>query len=114
MPIYEYGCEQCGHVLEEWAKLDDPPPSKCPKCGTPNPKKLISKTAFHLKGGGWYAQGYGAGGGAPKPAEGATSTTDTASTTPATPAAPAAAPATPAATPTPSSTPSSTPSTSST
>lgn len=64
MPIYEYGCESCGHVLEVWAKVDDAPPAACPKCGHENPKKLISRTAFHLKGGGWYAQGYGSGGGA--------------------------------------------------
>jgi putative FmdB family regulatory protein len=106
MPIYEYGCEQCGHVLEEWAKLDDPPPANCPKCGAPNPKKLISKTAFHLKGGGWYAQGYGAGGGEARPAETSAASAETTSTTPAAPATPAAAPATPAATPTPSATPS--------
>jgi len=64
MPIYEYGCESCGHVLEVWAKVDDAPPAACPKCGHASPKKLISRTAFHLKGGGWYAQGYGSSGGA--------------------------------------------------
>lgn len=64
MPIYEYGCEACGHVLEVWAKVDDAPPATCPQCGHANPKKLISRTAFHLKGGGWYAQGYGSSGSA--------------------------------------------------
>lgn len=82
MPIYEYGCESCGHVLEVWAKVDDAPPAACPKCGQANPKKLISRTAFHLKGGGWYAQGYGSSGGAGSSAKSSDSSTP--STTPST------------------------------
>lgn len=63
MPIYEYGCDQCGQIMEVWAKISDPPPATCATCGAQSPRKLVSRTAFHLKGGGWYAQGYGAGGG---------------------------------------------------
>lgn len=63
MPIYEYGCDRCGHIMEVWAKISDPPPTTCNECQAPDPRKLVSRTAFLLKGGGWYAQGYGSGGG---------------------------------------------------
>lgn len=58
MPIYEYKCTSCGHVLEIIQKFDDKPLKKCTECsGTL--EKLISKSAFQLKGGGWYNEGYG-------------------------------------------------------
>ncbi|MFN3201947.1 MAG: FmdB family zinc ribbon protein [Bradymonadia bacterium] len=59
MPIYEYRCQSCGHIAEVWAKLSDPPPSTCENCGAEGQQeKIISRSAFHLKGGGWYAEGY--------------------------------------------------------
>lgn len=65
MPMYEYQCEACGDRFELRQKFSDAPVTDCPKCGG-QVKKLISSTAFALKGGGWYAEGYGAkGGGAP-------------------------------------------------
>lgn len=54
MPIYEYQCEACGHTFEILQKLSDAPPTDCPDCGKPALKKLISASAFRLKGGGWY------------------------------------------------------------
>jgi putative FmdB family regulatory protein len=54
MPIYEYRCEACGHYLETLQKISDPPLTDCHKCGQPALKKLISASAFRLKGGGWY------------------------------------------------------------
>lgn len=54
MPIYEYQCENCGHELESFQKISDPPLSDCPQCGKPALKKLVSAAAFRLKGGGWY------------------------------------------------------------
>ena len=54
MPIYEYQCEACGHGLETLQKMSDPPLTDCPECGKPALKKLISPSAFRLKGGGWY------------------------------------------------------------
>lgn len=59
MPIYEYGCEACGHRLETQQKLSEPPLKTCPACGKDALTKLISPTAFVLKGGGWYKDGYG-------------------------------------------------------
>lgn len=57
MPIYEYRCSKCGHVLEAWQKLSDPPLRACEVCGAPV-KKIISHNTFHLKGSGWYVTDY--------------------------------------------------------
>lgn len=54
MPIYEYECEECGHQLEAIQKFSDDPLSECPKCKKAGLKKLLSASAFHLKGSGWY------------------------------------------------------------
>jgi putative FmdB family regulatory protein len=62
MPIYEYRCTSCGHTLEVIQKLSDKPLTKCTECSG-KLEKLISRSAFLLKGGGWYAQGYGASNG---------------------------------------------------
>ena len=58
MPIYEYECQNCGEVSEMRMKMSDPHPEVCPKCQGGPLSKLMSSTAFHLKGGGWYQQGY--------------------------------------------------------
>jgi putative FmdB family regulatory protein len=104
MPIYEYLCEGCGNVNEKLQKLNDPPPAKCDECGSRKLAKLVSRSAFQLKGGGWYSDLYASS--APKAAgakEGKDGK-DTAATTPATtveakpdakPAAPAPAAAAP-------------------
>lgn len=59
MPIYEYGCTECGNRIEAFQKVSDDPLSECPDCGG-ELSKLISNSSFVLKGGGWYADGYGA------------------------------------------------------
>ncbi|PNU19362.1 transcriptional regulator [Geothermobacter hydrogeniphilus] len=58
MPLYEYLCESCGLKFEARQKFSDAPLTACRECGGAV-RKLISQTAFTLKGGGWYAQGYG-------------------------------------------------------
>jgi putative FmdB family regulatory protein len=60
MPIYEYRCRKCGEILEVIQKLSDRPKRKCPSCSG-RLEKLVSRTSFMLKGGGWYAEGYSAG-----------------------------------------------------
>jgi putative FmdB family regulatory protein len=57
MPVYEYECPKCEKILEVQQKMTDEPLSVCPECGG-NVKKLISRSSFQLKGGGWYADGY--------------------------------------------------------
>ena len=61
MPIYEYGCEKCGEVFEVMQKISDKPLTTHKddekKCGG-KLTKLMSSNAFHLKGGGWFKDGY--------------------------------------------------------
>ena len=57
MPIYEYECQECRKVVEQWQSISDKPMSTCPECSG-EMKKLISSSSFQLKGGGWYADGY--------------------------------------------------------
>ena len=65
MPIYEYRCEACGAKEEKLQPLSAPPEHACPQCGAEQGmRRQISRTGFTLSGGGWYAQGYGDGGGA--------------------------------------------------
>ncbi len=54
MPIYEYKCQECSHQLEAIQKFSDDALTECPKCGKQALKKMISASAFHLKGTGWY------------------------------------------------------------
>lgn len=58
MPVYEYQCEACGQVKEAFQKISEPPLDTCPHCKG-HLKKLISQSAFHLKGSGWYVTDYG-------------------------------------------------------
>ena len=59
MPVYEYVCKACGHELEALQRFSDAPLEACPACGALRLRKKLSLSAFHLQGGGWYAQGYG-------------------------------------------------------
>ena len=59
MPIYAYGCSDCGHQFEEIQKVSDGPITVCPECEKEAVKRLISAPSFHLKGGGWYKDHYG-------------------------------------------------------
>ncbi len=58
MPIYEYECDKCSHEFEREQRMSDPPVKTCPKCKGRRVTKLISRSSFVLKGGGWYADGY--------------------------------------------------------
>jgi len=54
VPIYEYACEECDHVLDALQKMSDDPLVHCPACGKPALRKLLSAPRFRLKGSGWY------------------------------------------------------------
>ena len=78
MPIYEYRCKSCGKVFEVIQQFGAPQLRTCRECKG-RLEKLISKSAFHLKGGGWYDQGYaksGAGSGT-KSSENSTKSSET-------------------------------------
>jgi putative FmdB family regulatory protein len=81
---YEYVCTECGHAWEAEQSISAAPLKTCPSCGTEHAKRQISRGAgFILKGGGWYADGYGSSKGGSAGASG--SSTDSASaTTPST------------------------------
>jgi putative FmdB family regulatory protein len=57
MPLYEYQCAKCGAVEEALQRFSDKPLSKCKHCSG-KLHKLISHSAFHLKGSGWYVTDY--------------------------------------------------------
>lgn len=57
MPVYEYECSKCKKVFEVQQHIADEPVAVCPDCGGPV-HKLISRSSFQLKGGGWYSDGY--------------------------------------------------------
>jgi putative FmdB family regulatory protein len=57
MPVYEYECSGCKKVFEIQQRIADAPLEKCPECGAAV-RKLISRSSFQLKGGGWYSDGY--------------------------------------------------------
>jgi putative FmdB family regulatory protein len=52
VPIYDYVCETCGHVLEVVHGIDADGPAECPQCGGPM-SKAFSAPAVHFKGSGW-------------------------------------------------------------
>lgn len=60
MPVYEYECGRCIKVFEIQQRIADAPLAVCPDCGG-EVRKLISRSSFQLKGGGWYSDGYSCG-----------------------------------------------------
>jgi putative FmdB family regulatory protein len=62
MPVYEYQCKACGREFEYQQRMSDPDKTACEACGGAL-DRLISRTAFALKGGGWYKDLYAS----PKP-----------------------------------------------
>ncbi len=93
MPLYEYECTACHKHTEKIQKFSDPEITTCPHCGG-TLQRVISAPAFSLKGGGWYADGYGS----PKPSAASSEGTSApaaseSSAAPAPAAAPAATPA---------------------
>ncbi len=57
MPIYEYRCNDCQQLFEEWQKGFEDREMFCPVCGGTS-SRLISNSAFVLKGSGWYVTDY--------------------------------------------------------
>src|SRR5438067_5211102 len=70
MPIYEYACKACHREFEYQQRMADPDKTVCEACGG-ELERLISRTAFQLKGSGWYKDLYSSS----KPAEAKTEST---------------------------------------
>jgi putative FmdB family regulatory protein len=64
MPVYEYQCKACHKEFEYQQRMADPDKTVCEACGG-ELERLISRTAFQLKGSGWYKDLYSSS----KPAE---------------------------------------------
>ena len=54
MPIFDYQCLHCAHIIEDVIQNLDHDLKFCPECGTDNMRRLIGRANFHLKGDGWY------------------------------------------------------------
>ncbi len=57
MPVYEYQCKSCQRDFEYQQRMSDPEKDTCEACGGPL-ERVISRTSFALKGGGWYKDLY--------------------------------------------------------
>lgn len=58
MPTYEYRCNACHREFEYQQRMADDDLVKCEVCGEDKLEKLISRSAFQLKGSGWYKDLY--------------------------------------------------------
>lgn len=72
MPIYEYRCTGCEKTFEIMQKVGDGQLRKCRECSG-KLEKLVSRTSFLLKGGGWYSEGYSKGSGSKSDSSSSTS-----------------------------------------
>ncbi len=57
MPLYEYQCQSCGHLLEVIQKFSDEPLTECSECQG-KLERLVSAPAIQFKGSGWYVTDY--------------------------------------------------------
>ena len=54
MPIYDYVCSACGHLIEVVHGIHDHGPRFCPECGAEGTMaKAIAPPTIHFKGSGW-------------------------------------------------------------
>ena len=52
MPLYDYVCESCGHVVEVIHGISAPGPAACERCSG-SMKRALSTPAIVFKGSGW-------------------------------------------------------------
>ncbi|MFA5068994.1 MAG: FmdB family zinc ribbon protein [Candidatus Omnitrophota bacterium] len=58
MPTYEYKCEKCGKIFEEFQSITAAPVKKCKFCTGKVHRLISSGSGFILKGAGFYATDY--------------------------------------------------------
>lgn len=57
--LYEYKCNKCEHITEIIRKVDErDEPAECEECGHEYTQRCYTVVPFHLKGTGWYSDGY--------------------------------------------------------
>lgn len=52
MPLYDYECRNCGHIVEVLHGVNATGPTACEQCGGPM-RKLMSTPSIVFKGSGW-------------------------------------------------------------
>ncbi len=58
MPTYEYKCNKCGLVFEEFQSMNDEPIKTCPKCGGQVQRLIGAGAGMIFKGSGFYLTDY--------------------------------------------------------
>jgi len=59
MPTYDYSCQNCGYLWEEFHAITTKPIESCPQCKEKSAQKLIGKGAgVHFSGSGFYETDY--------------------------------------------------------
>jgi putative FmdB family regulatory protein len=59
MPTYQYECKNCGHTLEEFQSITEPPLLRCPNCHTDSLARILGSGAgLIFKGSGFYLTDY--------------------------------------------------------
>ena len=59
MPTYQYQCAACGHDLEEFHSMTEPPLVRCPSCNTESLVRVLGMGAgLIFKGTGFYLTDY--------------------------------------------------------
>ena len=59
MPTYDYRCDHCEHLFEEFQSITARPLKKCPECGKRALQRLIGAgSAIIFKGSGFYETDY--------------------------------------------------------
>ena len=54
MPIFDYQCLQCAHIIEDVLQKSEDDLKFCPECGTDELRRLVGAANFQLQGDGWY------------------------------------------------------------
>ncbi len=58
MPTYEYKCDECGYVFEEFQSMKENPLSICPKCKGKVHRLIGAGAGLIFKGSGFYLTDY--------------------------------------------------------
>jgi putative FmdB family regulatory protein len=59
MPTYQYQCRNCGHELEEFQSMTEPPLTRCPQCGLESLVRVMGSGAgIIFRGTGFYLTDY--------------------------------------------------------
>ena len=58
MPTYDYKCNDCEHIFEEFHKITEDPEIFCPKCGAKSRRLISGGAGIVFKGSGFYVNDY--------------------------------------------------------